>query len=187
VPLDEDTNIKLLQKVVEDQRKILTDVYNGTDVATIPQLWALCMLNSSLSSCVHVLMPFLDKEVQGYYEDGMRVPDDVTLLWTDDKCVSFMLIYMPTLTDFFLTVGATSVATPSRLSAIAQAELVSTITLTMSAILVTTSGFQLLRYRRCTSKCRLLLRPRPTAFGYEDMIYSDIHHVHTRTVDRQRR
>ena len=26
-----------------------------------------------------------DKEVEGYYEDGMRVPDYVTLLWTDDK------------------------------------------------------------------------------------------------------
>lgn len=31
----------------------------------------------------------LDKEVQGYYEDGMRVPDDVTLLWADDKYVRF--------------------------------------------------------------------------------------------------
>ena len=27
----------------------------------------------------------LDKEVQGYYEDGMRVPDDIVLMWTDDK------------------------------------------------------------------------------------------------------
>ena len=32
-----------------------------------------------------------DKEVQGYYEDGMRVPDDVTLLWSDDKYVISML------------------------------------------------------------------------------------------------
>lgn len=30
---------------------------------------------------------YIDKEVQGYYEDGMTVPDDITLLWTDDKCV----------------------------------------------------------------------------------------------------
>jgi hypothetical protein len=28
----------------------------------------------------------LYKEVQGYYEDlGLTVPDDVTLLWTDDN------------------------------------------------------------------------------------------------------
>lgn len=26
-----------------------------------------------------------DKEVQGYFEDGMQVPDDVILLWTDDN------------------------------------------------------------------------------------------------------
>jgi hypothetical protein len=31
------------------------------------------------------LMALSDKEVQGFYEDGMTVPDDVTLLWTDDK------------------------------------------------------------------------------------------------------
>ncbi len=33
----------------------------------MPQLWALY------------------KEVQGYYDNGMRVPDDVTLLWCDDN------------------------------------------------------------------------------------------------------
>jgi len=36
-------------------------------VTKIPQVWALY------------------KEVQGYYEKGMRVPDDVTLLWSDDN------------------------------------------------------------------------------------------------------
>src|ERR1017187_8524618 len=39
----------------------------SSDVTKIPQLWALY------------------KEVQGYYEKGMRVPDDVTLLWCDDN------------------------------------------------------------------------------------------------------
>ena len=38
-----------------------------TDPARIPQLWALFT------------------EVQKFYEHGMRVPDDVTLLWTDDN------------------------------------------------------------------------------------------------------
>ena len=37
------------------------------DVTKVPQLWALY------------------KEVQDYYEEGMRVPDDVTLLWCDDN------------------------------------------------------------------------------------------------------
>jgi hypothetical protein len=61
-----DTNIALLEKIVADQRKILADV-TGKDVATIPQLWALY------------------KEVQDYYDKGMTVPEDVTLLLCDDN------------------------------------------------------------------------------------------------------
>ncbi|KAJ3491899.1 hypothetical protein NLI96_g361 [Meripilus lineatus] len=66
LPLSESINVALLEKIVSDQRQIFGQVFNGTDVTTIPQVWALY------------------QEVQGYYEDGMRVPDDVTLLWTDD-------------------------------------------------------------------------------------------------------
>lgn len=59
-------NVSLLQKVVEDQRKILTEV-TGKNAEEIPQVWALY------------------KEVQEYYDKGMRVPDDVTLLLCDDN------------------------------------------------------------------------------------------------------
>ena len=61
-----EANVALLEKIVADQRKILSGQVNP-DVTKIPQLWALY------------------KEVQGYYEQGMRVPDDVTLLWCDDN------------------------------------------------------------------------------------------------------
>lgn len=61
-----DANVSLLQTIVEDQRKILADV-TKKDVTTIPQVWALY------------------KEVQEYYDKGMRVPDDVTLLLCDDN------------------------------------------------------------------------------------------------------
>jgi len=64
--MSESTNIALLEKIVADQRKILTEV-TGKDVTTIPQVWALY------------------KEVQDYYDKGMRVPDDVTLLLCDDN------------------------------------------------------------------------------------------------------
>ena len=64
--MSEQTNVALLERIVADQRKILTDVLKRPPSA-IPQLWALY------------------KEVQGYYERGMRVPDDVTLLWCDDN------------------------------------------------------------------------------------------------------
>ncbi|MFC1541642.1 glycosyl hydrolase 115 family protein, partial [Candidatus Latescibacterota bacterium] len=60
------TNIELLERIVSDQREIIADV-TGRDVTTIPQLWALY------------------KEVQDYYDLGMRVPDDVTLLLSDDN------------------------------------------------------------------------------------------------------
>lgn len=65
-PMSDEANIALLQKIVEDQRQILREV-TGKEVTTIPQVWALY------------------KEVQGYYDKGMRVPDDVTLLLCDDN------------------------------------------------------------------------------------------------------
>jgi len=65
-PMSETANIALLERIVADQRKIIATRVNP-DVTKIPQLWALY------------------KEVQEYYEKGMRVPDDVTLLWCDDN------------------------------------------------------------------------------------------------------
>ena len=66
VPMSESANIALLEKIVADQRTIIASHMNS-DVAAVPQDWALY------------------KEVQEYYEKGMRVPDDVTLLWCDDN------------------------------------------------------------------------------------------------------
>ena len=59
-------NMSMLEKIVDVQRKILSDEINP-DVAKIPQLWCLY------------------KEVLDYYNAGMRVPDDVTLLWAEDN------------------------------------------------------------------------------------------------------
>jgi hypothetical protein len=56
----------LTERIVTGQRRILGEEVRP-DVTTIPQLWALY------------------KEVQEYYERGLRVPDDVTLLWGDDN------------------------------------------------------------------------------------------------------
>jgi len=65
-PMSESANIALLEKIVADQRKIIAQRVNS-DLSKVPQDWALY------------------KEVQEYYEKGMRVPDDVTLLWCDDN------------------------------------------------------------------------------------------------------
>lgn len=64
--MSEDTNISLLQNIVKDQRKIIEKV-TGKKAKETPQVWALY------------------KEVQDYYDKGMRVPDDVTLLLCDDN------------------------------------------------------------------------------------------------------
>ncbi|MGC4074541.1 MAG: glycosyl hydrolase 115 family protein [Nibricoccus sp.] len=64
--MSEETNVSLLERIVADQREILARE-TGRPVSEVPQLWALY------------------KEVQAYYEHGMRVPDDVTLLWCDDN------------------------------------------------------------------------------------------------------
>jgi glycosyl hydrolase family 115 (putative glucuronidase)/glycosyl hydrolase family 115 len=62
----EGTAIELLERVVADQRRIIGDV-TGRPANETPQVWALY------------------KEVQDYYDRGMTVPDDVTLLFSDDN------------------------------------------------------------------------------------------------------
>jgi len=59
-------SMALLEKIVGVQRKMIAEEVNP-DVTKVPQLWCLY------------------KEVQEYYEKGLRVPDDVTLLWSDDN------------------------------------------------------------------------------------------------------
>jgi hypothetical protein len=65
-PMSEESNIHLLENIVKDQRSIIADI-SKKDVSKTPQVWALY------------------KEVQDYYDKGMRVPDDVTLLLCDDN------------------------------------------------------------------------------------------------------
>lgn len=65
-PMSEGANISLLENIVKDQRKIIEKV-TGKKAKETPQVWALY------------------KEVQEYYDKGMRVPDDITLLLCDDN------------------------------------------------------------------------------------------------------
>ena len=44
MPLEEGTNIAILEDIISHQRQILTDVFNGTDITTVPQVWTLCKL-----------------------------------------------------------------------------------------------------------------------------------------------
>lgn len=65
-PMSEEQNVGLLEQIVRDQRRLISKA-TGRPAAETPQLWALY------------------KEVQDYYDKGMRVPDDVTLLLCDDN------------------------------------------------------------------------------------------------------
>jgi hypothetical protein len=64
--MTEGTAIALLERIITDQRKILAEE-TGKDPSELPQAWALY------------------KEVQDYYDKGMQVPDDITLLLCDDN------------------------------------------------------------------------------------------------------
>ena len=64
--MSEDADTKLMQQIIADQRKIISDV-TGKKASETPQVWALY------------------KEVLDYYDKGMKVPDDVTLLLCDDN------------------------------------------------------------------------------------------------------
>jgi hypothetical protein len=61
-----EANRELLEKIIGVQRNIISQEINP-DPAGVPQLWCLY------------------KEVQDFYAAGMRVPDDVTLLWAEDN------------------------------------------------------------------------------------------------------
>lgn len=62
---DED-NIRMMEGLFEDQRQIIKEV-TGKPAKKTPQVWALY------------------KEVQTYYNKGLRVPDDVIILLSDDN------------------------------------------------------------------------------------------------------
>lgn len=64
--MEDSGNIALMEKIINDQRQIIERV-TGKPAEATPQLWALY------------------KEVQEYYDKGMRVPDDVILLLCDDN------------------------------------------------------------------------------------------------------
>lgn len=64
ITLSQNQAIEVLENVVFTQRDILTNLFGNA--TSVPQMWCLY------------------QEVQGYYQAGLTVPDDITLLWADD-------------------------------------------------------------------------------------------------------
>ena len=60
------SNIAMVEEIVKRQQKIISEEMNP-DITQVPQSWCLY------------------KEIMEYYNEGMRVPDNITLLWADDN------------------------------------------------------------------------------------------------------
>ncbi len=58
--------VKLLQRIIDDQRQILRELVND-DITKVPQV--ICLY----------------KEVLHLYQNGLDIPDDVTIIWPDDN------------------------------------------------------------------------------------------------------
>lgn len=65
-PMGKNADVALLERIVSNQRQLI-ETATGKPAKETPQVWALY------------------KEVQEYYEKGMKVPDDVILLLCDDN------------------------------------------------------------------------------------------------------
>lgn len=61
-----DEKVKLLEKIIMDQRAMLSKTFNKP-IEQIPQVFTIY------------------KEVLDFYDAGMKIPEDVSLIWTDDN------------------------------------------------------------------------------------------------------
>jgi hypothetical protein len=61
-----DENVSMVEGIVKQQQQIIKEEMNS-DITKVPQVWCLY------------------KEIMEYYNHGMRVPDNITLLWADDN------------------------------------------------------------------------------------------------------
>jgi len=64
--LPDGDGVDLMREIIDAQREIIAEV-TGRDPASVPQVWTLY------------------KEVQRYWDRGLRAPDDVTVVLTDDN------------------------------------------------------------------------------------------------------
>ncbi|KAF2122268.1 hypothetical protein BDV96DRAFT_482868 [Lophiotrema nucula] len=68
---------KSIVDVITYQQSILKAQFGTVEAAKVPQMW-----------CVY-------KEVGGYYQSGISIPDDVTILWSDDNSGNIQRLPIP--------------------------------------------------------------------------------------------
>lgn len=59
-------NVSMVERIVRNQQQIIKEEMKN-NISQVPQVWCLY------------------KEIMEYYNHGMRVPDNITLLWADDN------------------------------------------------------------------------------------------------------
>lgn len=67
VSLPDGDGIDLMQRILAKERQVLDEETGDADITKIPQVWTLY------------------KEVQRYWDEGLRAPDDVTVVFADDN------------------------------------------------------------------------------------------------------
>jgi len=72
---------KSLVDVITFQQSALKSTLGLTSLNAVPQMW-----------CVY-------KEVGGYYQAGMKIPDDITILWSDDNSGNIQRLPIPSETN----------------------------------------------------------------------------------------
>ncbi|KAF2245776.1 glycoside hydrolase family 115 protein [Trematosphaeria pertusa] len=70
-----------LVDVITFQQGVLKSTLGVSNLSAVPQMW-----------CVY-------KEVGGYYQAGMKIPDDVTILWSDDNSGNIQRLPIPSEVD----------------------------------------------------------------------------------------
>jgi GH35 family endo-1,4-beta-xylanase len=75
-PMSAEAEVELLERIIRDQREMIAQEM-GRPVDEVPQMWALY------------------KEVQEYYEQGLRPPDDVMILIANDNWGNVRLLPPP--------------------------------------------------------------------------------------------
>lgn len=78
VSLPDGDGIDLMREIIDNERRIIAET-TGRDPADTPQVWTLY------------------KEVQRYWDKGLRAPDDVTVVFTDDNWGNLRRLPDPTL------------------------------------------------------------------------------------------
>ena len=74
--LSDGDGIDLMRTIIATQRDIIAQV-TGKDVTAVPQVWTMY------------------KEVQHYWDSGLRAPDDVTVVFTDDNWANLRRVPEP--------------------------------------------------------------------------------------------